>query len=53
MKGVFNYGESVRLTPIKNPVDPKTGKIITINKAFKKVKLLKYGKGLNYSYVIG
>jgi 5-methylcytosine-specific restriction endonuclease McrA len=50
MKGVFNYGKWVRLTPIKNPVDPKTGKIITINKAFKKVKLLKYGKGLNYSY---
>jgi 5-methylcytosine-specific restriction endonuclease McrA len=53
VKGVFNYGKWVRLTPIKEPVDPKTGKTITINKAIKKVKLLKYGKGLNFSYLTG
>jgi hypothetical protein len=51
VKGVFNYGKWIRLTPIKNPVDPKTGKIITIDKAIKKVKLIKYGKGLNFSYL--
>ena len=51
MKGVFNYGKWVRLTPIKNPIDPKTGKIITINKAIKKVEIVKHGKGLNFSYL--
>ena len=49
VKGVFNYGAWVRLTAAKNPIDSKTGK--TINKAIKKVTLVKYGKGLNFSYL--
>jgi hypothetical protein len=53
VKGIFNYGKWVRLTPIKNPVDTKTGKTINSNKAIKKVELLKYGKGLNFSYLTG
>ena len=51
VKGVFNYGAWVRLTPAKNPIDPKSGKTITINKSIKKVTLVKYGKGLNFSYL--
>jgi len=50
VKGVFNYGTWVRLSPIEKPVDPETGKAITINKAMNKVELVKYGKGLKFSY---
>ncbi len=40
--GVFNYGNWVRLT---------NGDQKPINKAIKKVELIKYGKGLNFSYL--
>ena len=54
VKGVFNYGTWVRLTPIKEKIDPKTKtktkKNIILNKSIKKVQLVKYGKGLQFSY---
>ena len=45
MKGVFNYGKWVRMVK-----KTSTGKTKPINKAIKQVTLVKYGKGLNFSY---
>jgi hypothetical protein len=45
VKGVFNYGRWVRTVPTH-----ANGKSKPLNKAIKKVELVKYGKGLNYSY---
>ncbi len=46
VKGVFNYGKWVRMVQVH-----AVGKLKPLNKAIKKVELVKYGKGLNYSYL--
>jgi 5-methylcytosine-specific restriction endonuclease McrA len=46
VKGVFNYGKWVRMIKATTSGQPKP-----INKAINKVELVKYGKGLNYSYL--
>jgi 5-methylcytosine-specific restriction endonuclease McrA len=45
VKGVFNYGKSIRL----RPVNDEKG---VINKGIKKVRLVKYGKGLSFRYSV-
>lgn len=51
VKGVFNYGTWVRLTPIQDIQEPRTKKKSVLNKALKKVELVKYGKGLKFNYL--
>lgn len=43
-KGMFNYGKWVRMVKVN-----AEGKTKPLNKAIKKVELVKYGKGLNFS----
>ncbi|MFW9914394.1 MAG: RNA-guided endonuclease IscB [Candidatus Thorarchaeota archaeon] len=46
VKGVFNYGKWVRMVQVATIGQPKP-----LNKAIKKVALVKYGKGFNFSYL--
>lgn len=45
VKGVFNYGKMVRIQSLQN------GNQKPINKTIRKIELVKYGKGLNFSYI--
>ncbi|MFX0116708.1 MAG: hypothetical protein ACFFB3_19325 [Candidatus Hodarchaeota archaeon] len=46
VKGVFNYGKWVRMVKVNAVGQPQP-----LNKAIKKVALVKYGKGFNFSYL--